>query len=589
LLNTIKKAVLQVHLWRIKNIPLKNFLLIISIFIGIFSGLLAVSLKVSVKALQGFIDSFHHFDIGNYLHLFYPVIGVILSFLIIKKILRIKIPKGIPEILHKISKKTGKISHYQGLNSFLGAIFTVGFGGSVGLEAPAAQSASAFGYNLGILFNLNHKAKILLIGCAASATLSAIFNAPIAAVVFALEVFMLDLTTASIVPLLLSSATALLTKYFLMENDTSFHYTLGQVFDQSYLPQIVLLGVFTGIFSAVYHRIYFYTEQFFSRWNKLWIKWLVGGIILGILIFLFPSLYGEGYDYINQLLSGNDANFWIFETDGFLVFVILMLLMVLFKAIASAITIQMGGIGGVFAPSLFIGGSFGFLIAKVLNFFGMEANTGQFTLLGMAGLVSGLLHAPLTAIFLIAEITGGYKLFLPLMIVTAVAFVISKYFEPNSIYKKQLIRRGSSYGRGKDRLVIDQISFRELIEKDFYTIHIDDHLGSLVEAVKNSSRNMFPVIDDEYNFLGIIQLDDIREYLFETELYEQMSIREIVHDPVAQCDINIEASEMIDLFKKSNAWNIVITDQGKYVGFVSRSKIFNVYRKTMIRYTQEEF
>jgi CIC family chloride channel protein len=558
--------------------------------LGVFSGILAVSIKISVKYIRQFLEYLNTVSGMTYLVILFPILGIILGYFLVTKVFKKSLPKGIPEVLNILSKKEGLVSYYQGLTSFYGSILTVGFGGSVGLEAPAAQSASAFGSNLSKLFHLDHQTKILMTGCAAAATLSAIFNAPIAAVVFALEVFLLDLSTASIVPLLMASASAFLTSHVFLDEEISFHYTLEQVFDRKYLPLIIVLGVFTGYFSAFYNRMFFWFKKYFDGISSIYKRWLIIGSVIGVLLYFFPSLYGEGYEYINHILRGKEVDFWIFpvQDDNFLLFGLLFVLLIFFKAIASILTIQAGGVGGIFAPGLFIGGSLGFIISRSFNYFQMNANVGQFTLLGMAGLVSGLLHAPLTAIFLIAEITGGYKLFLPLMITAAISFLISKYYEKNSIYRKMLIASGSAYGQGKDKMILNQINLCEIIETDFQTLNVGDKLESLVLAIKRSKRNLFPVIDDEKNFVGIITLDDVREIIFNPEQYKTVNISELMFLPQARCEISITADELMAVFQKHNAWNVVITENGKYKGFISRSKMFHIYRKNVLHYTDSE-
>lgn len=585
----LKKVYLKFHVWRLKQISQRNFILLLSVFIGLFSGVLAVSIKNIVSFIRDLLNNFSKLFQFDFVLVFYPIIGIVLTYFVVKVLLKMPLPRGIPEILERVSLRSGKITSYQGLTAFLGSVLTVSFGGSVGLEAPAAQSASAFSFNLGALFKLNHRTKMLMIGCAAAATLSAIFNAPIAAVVFALEVFMLDLTTASIIPLLLSSATAFLTTHFFIEEEISFQYNLNQVFNVNSLPQIILLAICLGFFSAFYNKIYFKLTAWFKDVQSVFIRWLIGGFVLGGLVFLFPSLYGEGYDFINQILSGNDLEFWLLKDlnveESFLVFSLFMLVLVFFKAIASIVTLQIGGVGGIFAPALFMGSALGFVLSKIFNHFNIYTNTGQMSLLGMTGLVSGLLHAPLTGIFLIAEITGGYKLFLPLMLISSIAFLISKYYEKNSIYQKILKEKGRYYGQGKDEMVIDKINFDKLIETDLHTISISGFLPDLIPIIKVSKRNIFPVIDEENNFVGIIHLDDVRTMIFDLEKYSSVPVRDLVRDPSAICDKSISATDLMQLFKKSGAWSIVITNEGKYIGLVSRSKMFQVYRNTLIEYS----
>ena len=575
------------HSWRIRKISTKNFILLVSIGIGIFSGCLAVSLKNAVFFVQSILKHSSLAQFSSVLYILAPIIGIALSVLIIRLFFKRKPKLGISAILESITRKNGFLSSDSILSSFFGSILTVGFGGSVGLEAPAAQSAAGFSSNLSRLFHLNYKTRLLMIGCAASATLSAIFNAPIAALVFALEVFMLDLTTASIVPLLLASASATLTSHFIASPELSFQAEFTRYFDLKFIPHIVLLGLLAGMFSAFFNRLYFKIQGVFKRFNKQGTKLLIGGIALGIIIYTFPSLFGEGFEEINEMLSGKESKVSIFNTEHFGVFMLLLVLMLFFKALACCITVEAGGIGGIFAPALFMGSTLGYIFTKTIDFFGLEVNQGQFSLIGMSALVSGIVHAPLTGIFLIAEITGGYTLFIPLMVSSSIAYLISRYYEPKSIYNKILEQQGNHISHHKDKIILNRIELGKLIEKDFSTIEHHKCLGDLVDVIKQSKRNIFPVVQEDMTFIGIVNLDDVRGIMFNTSKYDSIFISDLVRPPVAKADIHMKMEDIMDLFKKSGAWNIVITDQDKYCGFISRSKIFNVYRRTLVEFSDD--
>lgn len=573
------------HSWRIRKINTKNFILLLSIGIGFFSGCLAVSLKFAVKKINLLIQGSHIYS--NLFDLIFPIVGIALSIFIIKFFFKKKPKLGISSILESITQKNGFLGSETIFSSFFGSILTVGFGGSVGLEAPAAQSASAFSSNLSRLFHLNYKTRLLMIGCAASATLSAIFNAPIAALVFALEVFLLDLSTASIIPLLLASASASLTSHIISDPELSFHTNFQETFDFKYLPHLILLGILSGMFSAFFNRLYFYIHSIFKTFNTVWLKLFIGGISLGVIIYFFPSLFGEGFGEINDILQGKETKFWIFDTEHFSLFIVLLICTLFFKAVACCITVEAGGIGGIFAPSLFMGSTLGYIFSKVISFFGLEVHQGQFSLIGMAALVSGIIHAPLTGIFLIAEITGGYFLFIPLMVTCSIAYLISKYFEPESIYSKIVKQKGGEISRDKDKIVLNRIQFDKLIETDFSIVQYEMNLGHLVDVIRQSSRNVFPVINDETMFIGIVNLDDVREIMFDKSKYESTKIRELTHSPRAQVEYDTKMEDVMNLFKSSGAWNMVVTKNGRYIGFISRSKLFNVYRRTLVEFSDD--
>lgn len=582
-----KKLHRKFHSWRIRKISTKNFILLVSIGIGIFSGCLAVSLKNAVYIVQNILKHNLLSPLSNLLYIIAPIIGISLSVLVIKLFFKRKPKLGISAILESITRKNGFLSSDSILSSFFGSILTVGFGGSVGLEAPAAQSAAGFSSNLSRLFHLNYKTRLLMIGCAASATLSAIFNAPIAALVFALEVFMLDLTTASIVPLLLASASATLTSHFIASPELSFQAEFTPNFDLKFIPHIILLGLLAGMFSAFFNRLYFYTQSVFQRIHKQGLKLLIGGLSLGVIIYMFPSLFGEGFEEINGMLSGHEAHVSIFSSDHFGLLLLVLILTLFFKALACCITVEAGGIGGIFAPTLFMGSTLGYIFTKVIDFFKLDVNQGQFSLIGMSALVSGIVHAPLTGIFLIAEITGGYTLFIPLMIASSIAYLISRYYEPKSIYNKILEKQGNHISHHKDKIILNRIDLSKLIEKDFSMVQYNMSLGDLVQIIKSSRRNIFPVVNETNEFMGIVNLDDVRDIMFNTSKYNSVFISDLIHPPMAKVEIETKMEEVMQVFKSTGAWNIVVIKQGKYCGFISRSKIFNVYRRTLVEFSDD--
>ncbi|MGB0884346.1 MAG: chloride channel protein [Flavobacteriales bacterium] len=582
-----RKHYKKFHSWRIRRISQKNFILILSVCLGIFSGFLAVALKNSTHFIGEYLQSLNTDRWLDWAYIIFPILGIFLSYLLIRLFFKSRPELGISAILESITKTNGFMKTSTLFSSFFGSVLTVGFGGSVGLEAPAAHSASVFSSNLSRFFHLNYKTRMLMIGCAATATLSAIFNAPIAALVFALEVFMLDLTTASIVPLLLSSASASITSYFISSPELSFRYQLQDAFNLSDLPIILLLGIVAGLFSAFFNRLYFFVQQQFDKLKKYRYKMLVGALVLSVMIFLFPVLFGEGFDAINAMLSGETIKLSIFQTENKSVFLLLIACVIFLKAMACCVTVQAGGVGGIFAPSLFMGASLGYFFSESLRFFGLETTNGQLSLLGMSALVSGMLHAPLTGIFLIAELTGGYQLFVPLMLSSAIAYLISKYVERHSIYTKILETKGEHLSHNKDKSVINRLKINKLIEKDFLPAHLNMTLGQLVDIVRLSKRNIFPVLDDNKHIVGVILLDDIRQIMFDKEQYERIQVSDLMNPAQAQLDVSCHMEEVIDCFNKTGVWNIAITHSGVYLGFVSRSKLFNAYRRKLVEFSDE--
>jgi chloride channel protein, CIC family len=477
-------------------------------------------------------------------------------------------------------------------SSIIGSAFTVGFGGSVGLEGPTVVTGAAIGSNIGRLLHLNYKKIILLIGCACAGAISAIFKSPIAAIIFALEVLMLDLTMAAIVPLLISSVCAALVSFLFLGQNVIYPFRVEESFDMSQIHYYILLGLLTAIVSLYFARIYMSVGKIFEKIPKWHWRLLIGGGALGVLIFMFPALYGEGYEVVNSALEGNYEflffNTFYYDLHNKHLFVIsLMLVLVLMKAIATSVTFGAGGIGGVFAPSLFIGSILGLFFALLMNEFNAGISERNFALVGMAGMIAGVIHAPLTAIFLIAEITGGYQLFMPLMIVSTISYATIKYFMPNSIYTSQLAKRGQLLTHHKDKAILSLMKVGKLIEKDFKSVDVDATLGDLVKLVKLSKRNVFPVLDKQRNLKGIVHLNNIRHVMFDTELYDKTYVRDLMHVPhntVAPDDTMESVAKQI---QDSGHFNIPVVKNGKYIGFVSKANVFSSYRR-MLRYFSED-
>ena len=579
--------------WRIKHINQKQFVLILSVLVGISSGLAAVVIKNLVALLQQGLSQVVASDLQTYLSIAFPLVGILITIVIIKYVIRQSIYPGIPSTLYAISKRKGLMKAHNMFSSIITSAFTVGFGGSAGLEAPTVATSAAIGSNLGHAVRLNHKTKSLLIGCAAAGSMAAIFQAPIAALVFAIEVIMLDLTMASMVPLLLASISAVLTSTFLLGDTILFKFDLVHKFTMGEVPFYILLGVFTGIFSLYFTKIHNFTTGLIERVKKPFSKAIIGGIVLGAILFLFPPLYGEGYDIINALIAGDESTVLqgiFFEGfDKSLVPILIFLaLLFFFKAVSTTITLTIGGVGGIFAPALFMGSTLGYVFAKLVNSFGFKnLSQSNFTLVGMAGLIAGILHAPLTAIFLIAEITGGYGLFVPLMIAASISYLTIKLFTTHSIYTYQLASRGELLTHDKDKTVLTLMKLKSEIETDLTKISADMSLGSLVPVIASSRRNLFPVVDAQDQLLGIVLLDDIRQIMFNRELYDRTFVYDLMTDPPDAIQVDDTMDKVMQRFESTGAWNLPVVSQGKYVGFVSKSKLFSAYRKLLQEFSDE--
>ena len=581
--------------WRAKHISEKRFILILSGVIGFTSGIGAVLLKNLTHFIQWLLEGKIVEDVHNAFYFVFPLIGFVLAFAVMKYVIKHKISHGIPTTLHSISKEKGKLKRYQMFGSILTAPLTVGFGGSVGLEGPTVSTGAAISSNIAQMLHLNQKNRNLLIGAAAAGALSSIFKAPIAAIIFAVEVFSLDLTVVSMLPLLIASVSAILTSYLFFGSQTILPFEITQGFTAKHLPFYLLLGAATGLVSIYFTFIYERIQNLFEKLKSSKLKLIVGGISLGAILFLFPSLYGEGFEVINQLLEGN-YNLDLFSTldwfsDSAYGLLLLLLIVGLLKIVATSISFGAGGVGGIFAPTLFMGAVFGHLVAKIIHMTGLSTSvsTSNFTLLGMSGLMAGVLHAPLTAIFLIAEVTGGYELFIPLMITSAMGYAITKMVMPHSVYTMELGRKGDLITHDKDHAVLTLMDIDSVIETNFIPVHPTMTLGEIIHsAVVKSKRNIFPVIDpDNKQFLGVILLDDIRSKMFKPELYNEIFVAEIMHSAPDLIDLEKDKMTYImDKFERSGAWNLPVVKNGEYQGFISKSKLLTAYRRKLIHFTR---
>ena len=590
----IRKLYLKLLVWREQKISEKQFILILSFLVGIFCALAAYVLKSAIHILHKLVSQGFSQGNLNYLYLATPIIGIALASLFVRYIVKDDISHGVTKILYAISQRKSRIKRHNIWSSMIASSLTIGFGGSVGAEAPIVLTGSAIGSNLGRLFNMNQKTLLLLVGCGASGAIAGIFKAPIAGVLFTLEVLMLDLTMASIIPLLISAVTASVVTYFLSGSDFMFGFTLTDPFAIERVPFYILLGAICGFVSLYFTRGMVKLESFFASLNSPFKKLLVGGVMLSLLIFFLPPLYGEGYETIRYLLTGQadmttqNSVFYAFR-ESFPMIILFLFLIVFFKIFASAATNGSGGTGGIFAPSLFVGCVTGYVTAHVINYFNLsKLPEKNFALAGMAGVMAGVMHAPLTGTFLIAELTGGYALFLGLMITTITAYIIIIAFEPHSLYAMRLAQKGELLTHHKDKSVLTLLKTGNLIETDLQIVRPDMYLRDVIELISKSKRNIFPVVNDTDNLVGIITLDEIRNIMFRPELYDRFKVSKLMISPPGFVNLNDPMEKVMLLFEKTQAWNLpVLDEERKYIGFVSKAKIFNAYRDVLVRMSDE--
>ena len=588
--NQFFRRILHQNLFEIDQVKLVYFL---SLIVGLLSALAAALLKYSIHYTHKILTERITSESGSYMYLAYPLIGMLLTFLFVRYIVRDNIGHGISRILYSISRKKSHLKAHNTWTSIVASTLTIGFGGSVGAEAPIVLTGSSIGSAIGRFFKLNYKNITLLIGCGAAGAISGIFKAPIAGIVFTLEILMLDLTISSIIPLLISSVTAATVAYFLMGDKVLFSFNVVGAFNISNIPWYLLLGIISGLIALYFSKMTLFLEGSYNKITNAYLKLILGGIVLGGLIYLFPPLYGEGYDTIMSLLQGNpdlvfnNSAFSQFS-DNFLAIILFLSCLVLLKVVASSSTNGAGGVGGIFAPTLFIGGINGYLVAGILRKI-TSANLpdNRFVLVGMAGMMAGVMHAPLTAIFLIAEITGGYNLLIPLIITSTAAYITTRSFEKHSIYHVQLAESGDLITHDKNKAVLTRMNWKKEIETDLLKVKPTDTLGELVKIIARSKRNLFPVVD-EYNILeGVVSLDDVREIMFQQELYDNTFMRDLMTIPPSYIDKKENIETVMDAFRKTDAWNLPVLDNGYYVGFISKSRIYATYRELLVEFSEE--
>jgi Chloride channel protein EriC len=588
--NRFLRRIIQQNLFKIDQVKLVYFL---SLVVGLLSAVAAAILKYSIHYLHKILTDGITTRSLSYLYLAYPLIGMFLTLLFVRYVVKDNISHGISRILFAISRKRSHLKSHNTWSSIVASTLTIGFGGSVGAEAPIVLTGSSIGSAIGRFFKLNYKNITLLIGCGAAGAISGIFKAPVAGIVFTLEILMLDLTISSVVPLLISSVTAATVAYFLMGDKVLLSFNIVGAFNISNIPWYLLLGVVSGLISLYFSKMTLFLEGNYSKIKNTYLRLILGGIVLGSLIFLFPPFYGEGYDTLMSLLQGKAdmiVNNSVFghSSGSFLVIILFMAGLVLLKVIASSSTNGAGGVGGIFAPTLFIGGINGYLLASILKkATDIDLPDNRFVLVGMAGMMAGVMHAPLTAIFLIAEMTGGYSLLIPLIITSTAAFITTRSFEKHSIYHVQLAESGDLITHDKDKAVLTLMNWKKEIETDLLKVKPTDTLGEMVKVIARSKRNLFPVVD-EYNILeGVVSLDDVREIMFQQELYETTFVRDLMTIPPSYIDKKENIDTVMDAFRKTGAWNLPVLDNGYYVGFISKSRIYSKYRDMLVEFSEE--
>ena len=576
----------------------KRVILALSLLVGLCTGIAGIVLKTFVEEIRHLLTQGFDASEMNWLYLVYPAIGILLTSLFVRYVVRDDISHGVTKILYAISRKKARIKPHNRWSSIVASSITIGFGGSVGAEAPIVLTGSAFGSHLGKRFHLPHNMIMLLVGCGAAGAVAGIFKAPIAGLVFVLEVLMLDLNMASLLPLLVTCITSACVSYAFYGTESTFTFSIDKIFSIDIIPGCLLLGVFCGFVSLYFTRTMNWFEGLFARIQKSWMKFSLGAVVLSVLIYFFPAMYGEGYDVINQLLDDASASDIMHNTlfygndNNLLVYLGLVLL---FKVFASTATNGGGGCGGVFAPSLFLGCIAGFIYANIWDMsFSLSSGSSGFlstkncALYGMAGLMSGVMHAPLTGIFLIAELTGGYQLFVPLMIVSVVSYLTINAFEPHSIYAMRLARKGELITHDKDDAIFTVLSMDSLIEKDYKVVKSDMTLGEFVVVISKAHRNVFPVVGSAGKLIGVVSLDSVRNVMFRQELYRKYTVASFMQEPPTVLSTIDTLKVAANKFDETKAWNLPVVDEDyKFVGFISRSGLFNSYRKTLVDLTSE--
>ena len=593
-ISKLQRFFFKLNRFREKHLNRQQYLVILGGLVGLASGTVAVLMKNLTYFVQSlfFIESSSYYDHMYKIGL--PIIGLVLVYVFKTRLIQSEIGQGISTTLYAISKRKGLFKYFQTYASLVAAPITVGFGGSAGLEAPTVVTSASLSTRFSRYLKLNQATKTLLIGCAAAGAMSSLFKAPIAAIIFAIEIFSLDLTLVSMIPLLVASVSAILTSYFFFGNDYLLQTQITDSFSFSDMPLYGILGVFTAFISIMFSRIYISIFSRFKQMSSKLNRALVGGVCLLILMLLTPQIYGEGYALINELLAGKHftatENYAFNQFENIWTVIVFLMLLLFLKILASSITIAAGGVGGIFAPVLFIGSIAGHCFGMIINqlkILNHDIALSNYTLVGMAGLMAGVMHAPLTAIFLIAELTSGYSLFIPLMITAAISYMITQRFQKHSVYHLELAQRGDLVTHNKDQAVLTLMEIEQVIETNFRILNESMTLGEVVkEGVIKSSRNIFPVVDHQQQFKGIILLDHIRTIMFDQDMYNKVKVYDLMQSAPDVIDLSsCKMSLIMQKFQQTEAWNLPVVKEGKYVGFISKSKLLTAYRQKLIEVT----
>lgn len=572
----------------IKGMPERDVMIVLSLVVGVACGLASVLLKSAIDFIHHSITSWFDGVAYSALYLIYPGVGMLLAMLFVRYVVKDNIGHGVTKVLQAVSKNESKIRPHNMWSSMLASSVTIGFGGSVGAEAPIVYTGAAIGSNVARYMGLSYKNMTILLGCGAAGAVAGIFKAPLAGVLFTLEILLFNISMTSILPLLLSTISATVISYIFMGDQPAFECTISP-FTMHNIPFYLILALFSAACSVYFTRTTLWLEDKIRSIKGPYLRWAVSASCLGLLIFLFPPLYGEGYGYLHELLNGGQIDFegetvLAFFMDSEWSIPIFFLMILILKVFSMSFTNAGGGVGGTFGPTLFIGAIAGFFVSRTINLIGGGAVVPEqnFVLVGMAGLMSGVMQAPMTAIFLIADMTGGYELLIPLILTSTVSYAATRMVEPYSIYTKRIAKRGELLTHDSDQAVLTLLKTNELIEADFMPVRIDASLGELVEVVATSKRNIFPVIDDRNHFHGYVSLEDIRQDMFHTELYDKMHVYNFMQSAPAYVYIDERMDSVMDKFEKTAAWNLPVVDHDRtYIGFVSKSKIFSAYRNQL--------
>lgn len=573
--------------WRLTHLTDRRLMILLAIPTGFLAGVAAVLIKFLTHSIRDFFFYLRTFDPTFDLMFFIlPAIGIFLTIIVIRYVIRREVGHGIPGLLYALSRNKGIVRPYTTFASIITSALTVGFGGSVGLEGPSVSTGGSIGSNIGRLLKLNQKQINVLIGMGGASALAAIFQAPITGVIFAMEVFMIDISMTALIPIIISAFVAILTSYYFLGRAFEYEITIVESFIPSNSLYYVGLGLVVGLVSAYFMRVYFGVGKRFGKIENPWHRFIIASLGLGVLIFLFPSLYGEGYETINAALNGSAADILqgtVFQSvsENIWVVILIFVAIILFKAFATSLTFAAGGVGGTFAPALFLGAMTGMVYALIINNLGIgNLDVSKFALVGMSGLIAGMLHAPLTGIFLIAEITNGYSLMVPLMIVSALSLAVNRMFFRESIYTQSIAEKGVKVSFNKDETILNMMTSNHLIETNFSMIRPDKTLGDLVKIIASSSRNIFPVVAENGDFKGHILFDDVRKFMFDTSLYGT-SVEQIMVYPDYVINVDESMESIVKKFEESHKYNIVIVDKGKYLGYISRANVFTAYQATL--------